>query len=87
MFNGSKQISIEVYTDSKSLFDALNSKENVTEKRLRIDIALVREMMDLKIITKLHCIDSKSQLANALTKKGACTKELLDTIRKEVIPI
>ena len=44
-------------------------------------------MLDLKIITKLHCIDSKSQLANALTKKGACTKELLDTIRKEVIPI
>ena len=44
-------------------------------------------MLDLKIITKLHYIDSKSQLANALTKKGACTKELLDTIRKEVIPI
>ena len=87
LFNGSKQILIEVYTDSKSLFDALNSKKNVTEKRLRIDIALLREIMDPKIITKLHCIDSKSQLANALTKKGACTKELLGTIRKGVIPI
>ena len=50
LFNGSKQISIEVYTDSKSLFDTLNSKKNVTEKRLRIDIALLREMIDLKII-------------------------------------
>ena len=44
-------------------------------------------MMDLKISTKLHCKDSKSQLANALTKKGASIKELLDTIRKGVIPI
>ena len=87
LFNGSKQISIEVYTKSKSLVDALNSKKNVTEKRLRIDIALLREMMDLKIITKLHCIDSQSQLANVLTKKGASTKELLDTIRKGVTPI
>ena len=43
--------------------------------------------MDLKIITKLHCIGSKSQLANALTKKDASTKKLLDTIRKGVIPI
>ena len=43
--------------------------------------------MDLKIITKLHCKDSKSQLANALTKKGASINELLDTIRKGVIPI
>ena len=86
-FNGSKEISIEVYNDSKSLFDALNSKKNVTGKILRIDIALLIEMMDLKIITKLHCIDSKSQLANALTKKVASTKELLDTIRKGVIPI
>ena len=65
----------------------MNSKKNVTEKRLRIDIALLREMMDLKIITKLHCIGSKSQLANALTKKDASTKKLLDTIRKGVIPI
>ena len=87
LFNRSKQISIGVYTNRKSLFDALNSKKNVTEKRLRIDIALLREMMDLKIITKLHCIDSQSQLANVLTKKGASTKELLDTIRKGVTPI
>ena len=86
LFNGLKQIPIEIFTDSKSLFDSLNSKKNVTEKRLRIDIAMLREMLDLKIITKLHCIDSKSQLANTLTKKGASSKELLDTLRTGVLP-
>ena len=48
---------------------------------------MLREMIDLKIITKVHCIDSKSQLANALTKRGASTKDLLDTLRKGILPI
>ena len=74
MFNGVKHIPIEIYTDSKSLYDALKLKKNVTEKRLIIDIAILRELLGLKIVSKLHCIDTRSQLANALTKKGTYSK-------------
>ena len=69
------------------MFDAIKSKKNVLEKRLRIDIAMLREMFEWKIITNVHNITTKNQLANALTKKGASTKELLDLLQKGVINI
>ena len=87
LFNGTKSLPIEIYTDIKSLFDAIKSKKNVLEKRLRIDIAMLREMFEWKIITNVHNITTKNQLANALTKKGASTKELLDLLQKGVINI
>ena len=40
------------------------------KKKLRIDIAILREHLELKIVSKLHCIDTICQVANALTKKG-----------------
>ena len=85
LFNGTKSLPIEMYTNSKSLFDAIKSKKNVLEKRLRIDIAMLREMFERKIITNIHNISN--QLANALTKKGATTKELFDLLQKGVINI
>ena len=44
-------------------------------------------MFEQKNITNIHNISTKNQLANALTKKGASTKELLDLLREGVINI
>ena len=38
------EIPIDIYTDNKSLHDAIHSEKNVTEKRLRID-GLFRETL------------------------------------------
>ena len=55
-------------TDSESLYDASHSKKNVLEKKcLRIDIALLKEFIDAKSITKIHYAPSQNQLANVLT--------------------
>ena len=56
-------------------------------KRLRIDIAILKEMFEQKIITNIHNISTKNQLANALTKKDTSTKELLDLLQGGVINI
>ena len=45
LFNDEYCIPIEVVTDSKSLYDALDSKKNVLEKYLRIDIALLKSLL------------------------------------------
>ena len=87
LFNGKKLIPIEIYTDNKSLHDAIISKKNVLEKRLRIDIAMLRELFERKIIKQIHHISTNKQIANALTKKGASTKGLLDMLQKGIIAL
>ena len=58
---------------------------------MTIHIAMLRQHLELKIVSKLHCIDTidtRCQLANALTKKGASSKEPLHNIlQKGILPI
>ena len=54
LFNDTYCIPMEVVTNSKSLYDALHSKENVLGKCLRIDIVLLKEFIDNKSVTKIH---------------------------------
>ena len=87
LFNTKMIIPIEIYTDNKSLHDSIISKKNVLEKRLRIDIAMLRELFEQKHITKIHHINTNKQIANSLTKKDPSTKELLNMLEKGVITI
>ena len=83
LYNDTYCIPIEVVTDSKSLYDTLHSKKNVLEKFLRIDIALLKEFIDNKSITKIHYVPSQNQLANVLTKKGACVNLICVNSKKK----
>ena len=47
-------IPIEIYTDSKRLYDALQSQKYVSDKRLRIDLGALKEMLHNKEIDKIH---------------------------------
>ena len=41
------------------------------EHRLRVDMAIVKEMLDKNELRKLTHVESKDQVADCLTKKGA----------------
>ena len=58
-------------TDNRSLFDALKSAKQVTEKRLRLDLSSIKELIQSKKIKEMLWSDTKGQLADCLTKKGA----------------
>ena len=69
-------IPIELVVDSYSLYENVYSTKNVTEKRLRIDLAILKQMIhegDLKIMWT----DSKGQLADVLTKRGVNSFKLM----------
>ena len=70
----------EIYTDNMSLTEAVHSTKEVEEKRLRIDIAAVRESIKRKEIT-VQWIDNKMQLADVCTKQGASSQVLIDVIK------
>lgn len=72
--------SLVCVTDNRSLFDALKSTKQVTEKRLRLDISGIKELIQSKKIKEMHWSDTKGQLADCLTKKGASAMVLLKAL-------
>ena len=68
--NSSCDIPIICYTDSQSLVDAAKTTNVVSEKRLRIELGAVRQMVENKEII-IKWVPTKEQLADSLTKDGA----------------
>ena len=73
----SPQYSIECRTDSHQLYDAVYSIRPVLDKRLRTDVAILKEMIERKEVTQIKWIDKKYQLADSLTKRGASSHDLM----------
>ena len=61
----------DCYIDSKQLHEALYLIRPVLDKRLRIVIGILHEMLENKEINSAKWISSKEQLINCLTKRGA----------------
>ena len=74
------RLNIKGITDNKSLFQTSNTTKNVDDKRLRVEISMIRQMLERKEIEIIH-VKSENNLSNALTKKGASTKTLLATLK------
>lgn len=73
-------IVIECVIDNKSLNDTLHSTKCIEDRRLRVDIAALREKLKNGELNKVRWVSSASQIADCLTKNGASSKPLLDTL-------
>lgn len=62
-------IPLILYTDSKSLYDILVDINSTTEKRLLIDIYMLRQYYELKKLTEAICTPSEQNPSDALTKR------------------
>lgn len=57
------------YTDSKSLYDALTGIQITTEKRLIINLTILRQAYQLCEIAKIVWIPSTDNAADAMKRK------------------
>ena len=69
------------YTDSKSLIENLKSSNTVTDMSVRVEVARLREMVNLKEIN-YKWVRSQQNLADVLTKRTASSEELLGVLEK-----
>ena len=76
-----KRIPLQMYTDSKFLFDVITTASSLREKRLLIDIAVVKEAYYKQDISQVGHIFSDQNPADALTKPSNCPalNSVLDT--------
>lgn len=81
LYSSEPMIPISILSDNKSLVDHVHSSTPVADKRLQIDIGVLRDTYQRKEIQEFRWIPTELQAANALTKTGCSTQYLLDIIR------
>lgn len=75
------QMDISVFnTDNRSLVEAVHSTKSTEEKRLRVDIAAIKEAIENKEI-EIKWVEKQYQLADVFTKQGADSSLLLHVLR------
>ena len=81
---GGRKIDIRVRTDSKTLSKAIKSSTGVSSKRLKIDIAAIRETLERGEIKEIEWVPGKEQVADVLTKRGASEDMMVRYIGGEI---
>ena len=85
LFGLLKMPEICCYVDNVSLKETLNTSTIVSDKRLRVDIARLREMVHREEI-RVCWIEGKSQIADALTKRGSSNEKLMQVLKSSTLP-
>ena len=72
---------ITVLTDSESLTDSLATSKTLEDKRLKVDICVVRDYLKKGEIHQVCWVPTDKQLADSLTKAGANPAKLLEVLQ------
>ena len=81
------ELPIICITDCKSLFEAVKSSKSVKEKRLRIEISGIKELMADGQIKEFRSCKDKMQLADCLTERGASPLFLRSILQQGMIDV
>ncbi len=73
---------VRAIIDNKDTFDSVHSTTDVTERKLRREICVVKQMMKAKELEQLIWVRGPFQLADPLTKLGA-NGDLLNRVMQE----
>ena len=74
-----RTITTEAYVDNKSVIEVILSTRLV--KRLRVDIAAIKESLQIHDVNRIQWVPGQLQFANTLTKQGASRVNLLKVIQ------
>ena len=76
---------IRAVIDNKSCVDALSSTSQVDDKRLRLELGCVKEMLQNNEVKEVRWVEGSAQLADSLTKKGSPGLVLQNVIQRGMI--
>jgi hypothetical protein len=77
---GSAQPIVKCFVDNRSLVEAVYSTKVIEDKHLRINMAVLRDMLAREDLHSVTWVESACQLANALTKQGANVDSLIAAV-------
>ena len=71
---------IKCVTDRRALHDVVNSTITLTEKRLKIELFVMRESLEKEGSYSVTWVNSNDQLPDGLTKEGGSPEKLCDIL-------
>ena len=71
---------IHASVDHKGAVQSINSTNSMVDKRLRVDTAAIRQMIEREEVCSVSHCAGRDQLADALTKRGADGRTLLNIV-------
>ena len=77
-------IKIFCKTDNSCLYDSVHSSTQILDKRLLIEMGILREMIKKKEIAEISWSPNDVQIVDSLTKKGVPSFEILGFISEPV---
>ena len=80
IFGLKQKCKVVCFTDNKSLKDHLETSNIVSDLRLRVDMARLKEMVQMEEIT-INWVEGKRQLADSLTKYNASAALLAKVLK------
>ena len=78
--DGRKVLNIVGVTDSKLLWDNINSTSQADDLKLRREVASIREQLELKEVEEIKWTPTHLQLADCLTKAQASPETLIGVL-------
>ena len=80
LYGGKVNMRVRAITDNKSCRDAVYSESEVSERILRGDIAVLKQMIENEVLSEIRWVTGQDMLADLLTKKGVNKVSLLEVL-------
>lgn len=80
--NNRVDLQIKAIVDNKSTRDAVYSSTCVDERRLRPDIAIIKELIDEKTVSEVKWVRGQHMLADVMTKRGVNPLPLMSVMQQ-----
>ena len=74
------KIPVVCKTDNSGMYECVHSSTQALDKRLRIEISILREMLRKKEIDEITWIPTNCQIADSLTKRGVPSYKILNKV-------
>ncbi len=85
ILHSSPNIDTFLYSDNRNLVNAVYSSTNLEDKRLVLDISILRDLIERRELTELKWVATDLQLADVFTKQGASCKLLLNVLNNHAL--
>ena len=81
LYNGKINLEVKAITDNYSARTAVYSESEVSERQLRGDIAVIKEMIETEKVKEIRWVKGEHMLADQLTKRGVNKIPLLEVLK------